>query len=95
MNPHAVRSEDAAAAGHQPFEDGLLLGGELVRGDVEKAVHQFAAAMITSRKVPDAEFAALEKTLGRAGIAEVLVLIGYYTSVAMAMKVHEVPIPPK
>jgi hypothetical protein len=23
----------------------------------------------------------------------VLVLIGYYTSVAMAMKVHEVPIP--
>jgi len=25
----------------------------------------------------------------------VLVLIGYYTSVAMAMKVHEVPIPPE
>jgi len=31
--------------------------------------------------------------LGRAGIAEVLVLLGYYTSVSMAMKMHEVPIP--
>jgi 4-carboxymuconolactone decarboxylase len=60
----------------------------------EAAVHRFAAAMIESRKVPDAEFAEIEKVLGRAGIAEVLVLLGYYTSVAMAMKVHEVPIPP-
>jgi hypothetical protein len=25
----------------------------------------------------------------------VLVLLGYYTSVSMAMKVHEVPIPPQ
>jgi 4-carboxymuconolactone decarboxylase len=50
--------------------------------------------MIASRKLPDAEFADIEKVLGRAGIAEVLVLLGYYTSVAMAMKVHEVAIPP-
>ena len=50
--------------------------------------------MIAGRKMPDAEFAEIEKALGRHGIAEVLVLIGYYTSVAMAMKVHEVPIPP-
>ena len=42
----------------------------------------------------EAPFAAIEKTLGRPGIAEVLVLLGYYTSVAMAMKVHDVPIPP-
>ena len=61
----------------------------------EAAVHKFASAMIASRKVPDAEFAEIEKVLGRAGIAEVLVLLGYYTSVAMAMKVHEVPIPPE
>jgi hypothetical protein len=27
-------------------------------------------------------------------VAEVLVLLGYYTSVALGMKVHEVPIPP-
>src|SRR5262245_32478543 len=73
----------------------LIAGAEPPLTDPhEQAVHRFAAAMIASRKVLDAEFAELEKTLGRPGIAEVLVLIGYYTSVAMAMKVHEVPIPP-
>ena len=56
-------------------------------------MQKFAAAMIASRKLPDTEFAEVEKAIGRNGIAEVLVLIGYYTSVAMAMKVHEVPIP--
>lgn len=79
----------------QAVIDALLAGTEPPLTDPhEKAVHRFAAAMIASRKLPDAEFAELEKALGRPGIAEVLVLIGYYTSVAMAMKVHEVPIPP-
>ncbi|MCC6887213.1 MAG: carboxymuconolactone decarboxylase family protein [Hyphomicrobiales bacterium] len=59
----------------------------------EQAVHRLAAAMIACRKVSDAEFAAVEKVLGRAGIAEVLVLIGYYSAVSMAMRLHEVPIP--
>ena len=75
--------------------DALLAGNDPKLTDPhEAAVHKFAAAMIASRKVPDAEFAEIEKVLGRPGIAEVLVLIGYYTSVAMAMKVHEVAIPP-
>ncbi len=78
----------------QAVIDALLAGGEPPLTDPhETAVHRFAAAMIAARKLPDAEFAELEKALGRPGIAEVLVLIGYYTSVAMAMKVHEVPIP--
>ena len=80
----------------QAVLDALIAGTEPPLTDAhEQAVYRFAAAMIESRKVPDAEFAAIEKTLGRPGIAEVLVLIGYYTSVAMAMKVHEVPIPPE
>jgi 4-carboxymuconolactone decarboxylase len=59
----------------------------------ERAVYRFAAALVGGAKIPDAEFAEIEKVLGRNGVAEVLVLIGYYTSVALAMKVHEVPIP--
>jgi 4-carboxymuconolactone decarboxylase len=59
----------------------------------ERAVHRFAAALVAGAKLPDAEFAEIEKVLGRDGIAEVLVLLGYYTSVCLAMKVHEVPIP--
>ena len=38
----------------------------------EKAVHQFAAAMIASRKVPDAEFAAIEKTLEKHALHDVI-----------------------
>jgi 4-carboxymuconolactone decarboxylase len=59
----------------------------------ERAVHDFARALASAQKPTDAEFAAFERALGRNGIAEVLVLIGYYTSVALAMKVHDVPIP--
>jgi 4-carboxymuconolactone decarboxylase len=75
--------------------DALVAGNDPKLPDAhEAAVYKFADAMIASRKLPDAEFAEIETVLGRPGIAEVLVLLGYYTSVAMAMKVHEVPIPP-
>jgi len=33
------------------------------------------------------------KLLGRDGLAEVLALLGYYSAVAMAMKLHRVPLP--
>jgi 4-carboxymuconolactone decarboxylase len=59
----------------------------------ERAVHDFARALAANAKPTDDEFAAFEKVLRREGVAEVLVLIGYYTSVALAMKAHDVPIP--
>jgi 4-carboxymuconolactone decarboxylase len=58
----------------------------------ERAVYQFAALLVSGAKIPDPEFASIEAAIGRDGIAEVLVLIGYYTSVALAMKVHELPV---
>ena len=60
----------------------------------ERAVHRFAAALVAGAKLSDAEFGEIEKALGREGVAEVLILLGYYTSVSLAMKVHEVPVPP-
>ena len=59
----------------------------------ERAVHKFAAALAAGATMSDAEFAEIEAVLGRAGVAEVLVLLGYYTSVALGMKVHQVPVP--
>jgi 4-carboxymuconolactone decarboxylase len=59
----------------------------------ERAVHRFATTLASKTKLSDAEFAEIEKAIGRDGIAEVLVLLGYYTSVALGMKVHEVPVP--
>jgi 4-carboxymuconolactone decarboxylase len=59
----------------------------------ERAVHRFATALAAGAALSDAEFAEIESVLGRAGVAEVLVLLGYYTSVSLAMKVHDVPVP--
>ena len=74
--------------------DAVLAGREPALVDPhERAVHRFAAALVAGAKLADAEFAEIERALGRDGIAEVLVLLGYYTSVCLAMKVHEVPIP--
>jgi len=60
----------------------------------ERAVYRFATALASKTKLSDADFGEIEKAMGRDGIAEVLVLLGYYTSVALGMKVHEVPVPP-
>lgn len=74
--------------------DALLAGDDPGFTDPhERAVHRLAAASIARRNLSDVEFAEIEAVLGRAGIAEVLVLLGYYTAVAMGMRVHEVPVP--
>jgi 4-carboxymuconolactone decarboxylase len=84
-----------AAGLSQETIDAVLAGRDPKLADPhERAVHRFVTALVAGIKLPEADFAAIETTLGRAGIAETLVLLGYYTSVAMAMKVHEVPVPP-
>jgi 4-carboxymuconolactone decarboxylase len=86
--------EGKAAGLTQETIDAILAGADPKLGDAhERAVHRFAAALVDGERFSDAEFAEIETVLGRAGVAEVLVLLGYYTSVSMAMKVHEVPIP--
>src|SRR4030088_2314213 len=86
--------EGKAAGLSQETIDAILAGADPKLADAhERAVHRFAAALVSGTKLSDAGVAQLERVLGRAGIAEVLVLLGYYTSVSMAMKVHEVPIP--
>jgi 4-carboxymuconolactone decarboxylase len=86
--------EGKAAGLTQETIDAILAGGDPKLADPhERAVHRFAATLVGGSKLSDAEFAEIEAALGREGIAEVLVLLGYYTSVALAMKVHDVPIP--
>lgn len=72
-----------------------LCAGEIPRleNSHERAVYEFASSVIQGRRLSDKKFAALESELKRQGIADLLVLIGYYTSVALAMKVHDVPLP--
>jgi 4-carboxymuconolactone decarboxylase len=58
----------------------------------EDAVYRFAKSLAGGGKMSDDDFEAVAKVIGRDGIAEVLVLLGYYTSVALGMKVHQVPV---
>jgi 4-carboxymuconolactone decarboxylase len=86
--------EGRAAGLSQETIDAILAGADPKLTDAhERAVHRFAVALVSGTKLSDADFAEIENVLGRDGIAEVLVLLGYYTSVALAMKAHDVPIP--
>lgn len=58
----------------------------------ERTIYDLAQIAMAPGGGPDEVFSRAEKILGRNGIAEVLGLLGYYTSVAMGMKLHRVPV---
>jgi len=59
----------------------------------ERAIYDLAKMGEQPGAGPDATFDRCVSVLGRNGVAEVLALLGYYSAVAMAMKLHRVPIP--
>jgi 4-carboxymuconolactone decarboxylase len=74
---------DAIRAGREPELD----------NERERAVYDLTTIAMAPGAGPDETFDRAERVLGRNGIAEVLALLGYYSSVAMAVKVHRVPVP--
>ncbi len=74
---------DAIRAGQEPGLD----------NERERAVYDLARIAMEPGAGPDEVFARAERLLGRNGIAEVLALLGYYSSVAMGVKLHRVPVP--
>jgi 4-carboxymuconolactone decarboxylase len=59
----------------------------------EAALEAFCSEIVGGAKLTDERFAHFAEKLGRPLLAEAMVLLGYYTSVALAMKIHDVPIP--
>jgi 4-carboxymuconolactone decarboxylase len=59
----------------------------------EQAIYELAKMGEEAGPGADDRFERCTKALGRNGVAEVLALLGYYSAVAMAMKLHRVPIP--
>lgn len=74
---------DAIRAGRDPDLD----------DERERAVYDLAKSAMAPGAGPDEVFDRAERLLGRNGIAEVLALLGYYSAVAMAVKLHRVPVP--
>jgi 4-carboxymuconolactone decarboxylase len=58
----------------------------------ERAIFDLAAIAMAPGAGSDEVYNRAENLLGRNGIAEVLGLLGYYSSVAMGMKLHRVPV---
>ena len=74
---------DAISAGQAPVLD----------TERERVIYDLAKSAMEPGAGPDEVFIRAERLLGRNGIAEVLALLGYYSSVAMAVKLHRVPVP--
>lgn len=74
---------DAMRAGQTPQFD----------NERERAVYDLARISMEPGGGSDEVFSRAEGLLGRNGIAEVVALLGYYTSVSMGMKLHRVPVP--
>jgi 4-carboxymuconolactone decarboxylase len=74
---------DAISAGQPPKLD----------DEREQAVYDLAMIAMAPGGGADEVYSRAERLLGRNGIAEVVGLLGYYSSVAMGMKLHRVPVP--
>jgi len=59
----------------------------------ERCVYEIAKLAQQPGAGSDQVFDRAAATLGRNGLAELLALLGYYSAVAMAMKLHRVPVP--
>jgi len=78
----------------QAAMDAIRAGGTPDLPDArEKAVYDLCQIAMAPGGGSDEVYERAEKLLGRDGLAEVLALLGYYSSVAMAMKLHRVPLP--
>lgn len=59
----------------------------------ERAIYDLYNASEGQGAGADEVFERATEVLGRKGLAEVLALFGYYSAVAIAMKLHRVPVP--
>src|SRR5262245_43359979 len=59
----------------------------------ERCIYELAGIAQQPGPGSDEVFDAATEQLGRAGLAEALALFGYYSAVAIAMKLHRVPVP--
>ena len=84
----------ARKAGFDDDTIAKILSGERpeLADEHEQAFYDLASTVVSGGKPTDAQFADYERVLKREGIAETLVLLGYYSAVSLSMKIHDVPL---
>jgi 4-carboxymuconolactone decarboxylase len=91
----AVHEVEAARAGVPPDVIAAIADGRqppVVRGD-DRAVFDFATALVTTHHVPDVGYQAALAELGERALVELVAVIGYYTLVAMTLNAFEIDPP--
>ncbi len=66
-----------------------------MRPNRERSVYEIATTANEPEPASDALFDKAVSVLGREGLSDLLALIGYYTAVGLAMKIHRVPVAPR
>lgn len=91
----AAHAREAAAAGlDEDVIAALIQGGPAEPGDLrQRAVADMMAALAADGTPPSPVFDAAIAALGHDGVAEVLAVAGYFTAVALAMKMYGVTPP--
>lgn len=56
-------------------------------------VHRFARELLDQRQVSDRQYGETSALLGDSRVVELVMLLGYYTLIAMTLNVFEVPLP--
>lgn len=83
------------AAGLDEVELAALHGGTQPPGlkGAELAVHRATAQLLSAGDLDDAAFDALVGAVGTAGCTDLIVLVGYYRTLALALRALRVPLP--
>jgi alkylhydroperoxidase family enzyme len=71
----------------------IKAGDEPDYAAAELDVLRYTRAIAEGRAVDDAGYGRLVEVLGEPGVAELVTLVGYYTTLAMVMEVFEVSVP--
>jgi 4-carboxymuconolactone decarboxylase len=59
----------------------------------ETAIYDFASTLVSTGEVSDAQFDAVKSRWGERGVVELILTVGYYSTVSMVLNVHRHPIP--
>jgi 4-carboxymuconolactone decarboxylase len=90
---HAAHGRLAVAAGVDPEVVEALAAGRvpvLVEGSTLRLAHDAAVELLTSHGLASATFGALTSSLGEAPAVELIIVVGYYSLLAMLLEGLEV-----
>lgn len=90
----AVHAGEAlAAAVPAAVIDAVARGAPPELAGADAVVYAFARELVATGRVSDVTYARAAETLGEAGVADLVGVVGYYTLVAFTLNAREVPAP--